>query len=237
MTTKTCRRCNKEKPMTDFYKHSAMSDGYLNICKECILKSSKKYHQKNRDKIREYNKKWREKNKEYDKIYNKKYYQANKEYIKKRANNYYKSNKDIMNKKQMLYYKKNKEKIIATNKIYMANRTKNDIEYRLLIMLRTRIRNAVKYGFKSTRTKELLGCSVKKFKKYLESKFRKGMSWENYGLHGWHIDHIIPCYYFDLTKPEEQKVCFNYKNMQPLWAKENRKKHHNFLNIQYVKAS
>ena len=29
---------------------------------------------------------------------------------------------------------------------------------------------------------------------------------------------------FDLSKPSEQKKCFNYTNLQPLWAEENLKK-------------
>jgi hypothetical protein len=47
------------------------------------------------------------------------------------------------------------------------------------------------------------------------------MSWENHGRGGWHIDHIVPCALFDLTRPEQQKSCFNYKNLQPLWEKDN----------------
>ena len=50
----------------------------------------------------------------------------------------------------------------------------------------------------------------------------EGMIWENYGT--WHIDHFYPCDSFDLTKDEEQKRCFHYTNLQPLWAKENIKK-------------
>jgi len=45
--------------------------------------------------------------------------------------------------------------------------------------------------------------------------------WENYGPEGWHIDHIIPCYQFDLTQEEEQRKCFHYTNQRPLWAKDN----------------
>ena len=44
------------------------------------------------------------------------------------------------------------------------------------------------------------------------------MTWENYGKY-WHIDHIVPCYYFDLLKEEEQKRCFHYTNLQPLFAR------------------
>ena len=53
-------------------------------------------------------------------------------------------------------------------------------------------------------------------------KFVSGMSWENYGK--WHIDHIKPCASFNLLEEDEQKKCFHYTNLQPLWAKDNLKK-------------
>jgi hypothetical protein len=52
--------------------------------------------------------------------------------------------------------------------------------------------------------------------------FTEGMSWDNYGE--WHIDHILPCSSFDLADIEQQKICFNYKNLQPLWAEDNLRK-------------
>jgi hypothetical protein len=50
------------------------------------------------------------------------------------------------------------------------------------------------------------------------------MTWQNYGYYGWHIDHIKPCASFDLRKPSEQRKCFHYSNLQPLWAKDNLQK-------------
>lgn len=49
------------------------------------------------------------------------------------------------------------------------------------------------------------------------------MTWDNYGKSSdsWQIDHIIPCSYFDLTKEENIFTCFNWRNTQPLWRKEN----------------
>lgn len=57
-------------------------------------------------------------------------------------------------------------------------------------------------------------------------KFEPGMTWDNLGKGEgkWQIDHIIPCSYFDLTKEENQRICFNYRNLQPLWAKDNLEK-------------
>ena len=87
--------------------------------------------------------------------------------------------------------------------------------------MRNRFLRAVTHDYKQTSCLELLGCSIKEFKKHLESKFKDGMTWKNRGVKGWHIDHIIPCDSFDLTKLEEQKKCFHYSNMQPLWWYEN----------------
>lgn len=71
---------------------------------------------------------------------------------------------------------------------------------------------------------ELLGCTTENFVSYIETRFVKGMTWENYGAKGWHIDHIRPCASFDLTDIEQQKACFHYTNLQPLWARDNCRK-------------
>ena len=69
---------------------------------------------------------------------------------------------------------------------------------------------------------ELVGCTIKELKMHLESKFLKGMNWKNYGK--WHIDHHTPVVEFNLSKIEEQKKCFHYSNLQPLWATQNLRK-------------
>jgi hypothetical protein len=73
--------------------------------------------------------------------------------------------------------------------------------------------------WKHGKTVELLGMTFAEFRPYIESLFKDGMSWENHGE--WHLDHIKPCASFDLSKEEEQKKCFHYTNLQPLWAKDN----------------
>lgn len=50
------------------------------------------------------------------------------------------------------------------------------------------------------------------------------MSWDNYGEGGWEIDHIKPCASFNLADENQQKECFCYVNLQPLWAEHNRRK-------------
>lgn len=77
-------------------------------------------------------------------------------------------------------------------------------------------------GKKCATTVALLGISLEGAKTHIENQFKNGMSWSNAGE--WHIDHIIPCASFDLSDPEQQKKCFHYTNLQPLWGKDNQKK-------------
>ena len=127
---------------------------------------------------------------------------------------------------------KNKEKIKKYKARYSKERQRTDINFKLFITTRSRIRQAFsKQKFiRSKRTLELLGCSLEHARKHLESQFKEGMTWDNHGFKGWHIDHIIPCASFDLTDPEQQKKCFNYKNLQPLWWQENLSKGSKILN-------
>jgi hypothetical protein len=119
------------------------------------------------------------------------------------------------------YYADNKEKFNEQARRYRKIKQESDPIFRIGHSLRCRLRGALAGTSKSAATLELLGCSVEALKKHLENQFVKGMTWSNYGLHGWHIDHIIPCASFDLTKEEEQRKCFHYSNLQPLWAKDN----------------
>ena len=52
MDVKICFKCNKEKKITEFYKHDKMADGYLGKCKECTKKDALQYREKNIERIR-----------------------------------------------------------------------------------------------------------------------------------------------------------------------------------------
>lgn len=92
-------------------------------------------------------------------------------------------------------------------------------ERKIIHTLRSRINHFVKSRTKTTT--QLLGCSHEELKFHLESKFQLGMTWENYGRTGWHIDHIRPLSSFILSNPEELEKACHYTNLQPLWAKDN----------------
>jgi hypothetical protein len=113
-----------------------------------------------------------------------------------------------------------KKKRKLRNKIWQR-KWREKPQNKIIASLRSRISQAMQSIGKIEKTEQLTGCSFAQLKSHLESQFQIGMSWDNYGLKGWHIDHIRPCASFDLSRPDEQKICFHYTNLQPLWAKDN----------------
>lgn len=108
---------------------------------------------------------------------------------------------------------------------YERVRRKTDPQFRFKSNLSRYVRSRLKGIKKCSDFISLLGCSIPELRLHLETKFKPGMTWKNYGFRGWHIDHKFPCSKFDLTDPEQQKQCFHFSNLQPLWAAENMQKH------------
>jgi hypothetical protein len=111
---------------------------------------------------------------------------------------------------------------------YEKNRRKNDPEFRVRCNLKSRLYHAVKNQdiMKCSSTMDLTGCSAEELMSHLESQFTEGMTRDNYGK--WHVDHIKPCISFNLLLDAEQRKCFHYSNLQPLWAKDNLSKGANY---------
>jgi endogenous inhibitor of DNA gyrase (YacG/DUF329 family) len=221
--------CSKECRKINYKKYMKI---YNQINQQKIEKRVRVWYEKNKNKIIKYHKNWYIKNKKQLNLQHKKYDQLNKEKIALRKKNYYESNKEKIISQQKKYYKINKTKKIKQQRIYINNKLKTDINFKIKCYLRNRIKSAIKRNAKRGHTLDLLGCSIKFLIKYLELRFMKDMSWHNYGLYGWHIDHIIPCASFDLSKPEEQRKCFHYTNLQPLWAFDNLSKNDKIIKPQ-----
>lgn len=147
---------------------------------------------------------WRAKNKEKVRLYNLKYRKENPELVKAA----------VKRVKQRIQPKLSRE---------AALRYRNDPVYRMQVTLRNRLFTAVKRkcANKLAHTEDLLGCSFEEFVAHIESLFQPGMTWENHGKNGWHIDHKRPVNSFDLSSEEDQRACFHYQNLQPLWAVDN----------------
>ena len=203
---KKCASCGEIKSATNDYFGNATKnkDGLKHTCKTCRKQKEYSNQIEHIARVR------------------KKYYEENKLEISKECKKYRAKNKERYRLYDAQYYKENKIVIKENVKTNMYARLKIDVNYKLLVRYRTRLYKAVKGYDKSKTTRELIGCSVEELKKHLESQFTEGMTFENYGE--WHVDHIIPCSSFDFSKEEEQMKCFNYKNLQPLWAIDNLRK-------------
>jgi len=224
---KICTKCKQEKELADFYKDNNYSDGMSAWCKKCKTEYAKQYRLKNKDKIQRYRDIHLEDMKQYRELYREEIKEGHVKRKEKRKQ-YRLENKDKIRISIKKYKTKNKHKLNKSVNNYRKQRRKTDVNFKILCNLRNRLYFTIKHNTKSASTKELLGCTVKFLKRYLEARFTEGMTWSNYGtgyngkgLKEWHIDHIRPCASFDLSKESEQRKCFHYSNSQPLWAKDN----------------
>jgi len=140
----------------------------------------------------------------------KRYREANPEKIRRQQREAHKRYREANSESRMMRIREQKKQYAERNPI--------------LIRLRRRLGAAVRRAkaTKAASTLGLAGCTKAELVAHIEAQFQSGMTWENRGL--WHIDHIIPCAAFDLTDPDQQRSCFHYSNLRPLWAEENLKK-------------
>ena len=202
MKTKICTKCGEEKIITEFQKDKSKKDGFRPDCKTCRKKYVKIYYNKFKDKISEQRKKVRQENPEKFAKREKEYRLKNPEKVKLRRKKYYEDNKE---KHSEYFIKKRNESEVFKLKDNIRRRINHFFKNKLLT--------------KNNKTFNIVGCSPEFLKEHLEKQFKDGMSWDNYGLYGWHIDHIIPLSSAE-TEDEIYKLC-HYTNLQPLWAEEN----------------
>lgn len=195
---KTCTKCKIEKPLEEFSKHRKNKDGLQYKCKTCTT------------------------------IYNQEYYQENKEKRHAQIWVYYQENKEERRAKQNAYDKGHKEERNAyrlTHKeekaTYQKDRKKKDPAYKLMCLMRTRFWSEMKGKAKTNSVTQYLGCTKEEAWKYIESQMPEGMTRNDWGVNGIHIDHIIPLSSFDMSLESERYKAWHYTNLQPLLAKDN----------------
>jgi len=200
LTEKTCCKCGLVKPVGNFYPKKRKSGPNLcsalfaSRCKVCERQIRRAYVANNREAV---NEKQREHSRSVEAQTKRRAYLNDHPF------------KDTRNRNE-----------------YMKMRRRTNPNVRLAEVLRGRLCAAlfVQGARKQKHTLDLLGCSVAECKFYLEGQFQAGMSWDNHGTHGWHVDHIRPLASFDLTDLTQRAEAFHYTNLQPLWATENHRK-------------
>lgn len=226
---KKCVTCGVVKENTsEFFKvetgilngRPRSKDGLTKKCLCCIQEYKTQYR---KDPI----------NKEHRKQYIKKYKVEKKEFIKSGRRKWYENNKDAvieknrqwrinnLEKYQVMsknYRNKNREKLSEKGRVWANEKYQTSELHRVKNSLRARVRCFSKFK-KSKPTAEIIGCSWEELVKHLENNFKPGMSWENHGRYGWHIDHIVPL--SSAKSIEELHTLNHYTNLQPLWWKDN----------------
>lgn len=237
---KICNRCKTSKPKEEFRGHT--------YCPQCWVEYRKEYRVKNKEKVLSKERQYYNDNKERLKAQQRKRRKINVEYYRSRerayrANNVdkyksYKDNRKEIRKKEFKeWYAINRDNNITRCKKYArenrkkitqqrAKRRATDIQYRLSERIRGRLKSALRRKNKVKVGSAIrdLGCTLAQLVVYLESKFTSGMTWDNYGFYGWHVDHIKPLASFDLSNIEQFREAVHYTNLQPLWAKDNIRK-------------
>lgn len=192
--------------------------------------SDKKSYQKHKLKRASSAKLYREKNKAALKLKKAKYAKCNCDKLRKYHAKYREENREKARERQERYRARHQKRIVERQRVWSANKRSADPVYRAIVSARTRLGIAIRAGGykKSATSQRLLGCSWEAFVKHIEAHFTDGMSWENYGFRGWHIDHVVPV--SSAKTLEELIPLLHYTNLQPLWAKDNFAKSDKILN-------
>ena len=241
-TGKPCRK----------HGHISMRQVSSNTCMECYRLKHRNAYQADPERHRQWAREWREANRDAHNLRQREKYAAEPERRQKAQQDGKMRrllNPEKKRESDRRWRKANWGKLLAQKAAYERERRASDPEYaqkrrdilnqsrtrrweedpgfRMSCALRSRLADALKdHGAtKSASTMELVGCTREELVAHIEAQFLTGMSWANYGYRTWHIDHRIPCAAFDLTDPEQQRTCFHYTNLQPLWAADNLSKH------------
>ena len=229
---KKCNHCKNLLPLDHFYGDKYTKDGYTRRCKKCYGGSTPeeiKEHKKEKIKFLETNIKTCSKCKIEKPL---------SDFGKRRKalcgiSPRCKSCENIINTEKR---RKNIERVRELNRKnrntdkYRAKQREQDRKRRqrpdvkISQSFSRRIRKSIGKNKSGCHWENLVGYTTDQLKAHLEKLFKPGMTWDNYGLHGWHIDHIRPVSSFNITTYdcEDFRKCWALENLQPLWAKDNR---------------
>ena len=163
---------------------------------------------------------WKERNPNHSK----EYYQRTKKRQLEYSRAYHAAHSEKASARQRRYRENNPERYNEYQRDYTRQRRKEDMDYKIRAYLRRRLHKALKRNQKTGSAVSDLGCSIAAFTLYIENQFEEGMTWDNWGKDGWHLDHVLPLASFDLTNRMEFLEAANWLNYQPLWADDNIRK-------------
>ena len=226
---KTCTKCGRELPLTEFHRRNKATEALRPRCKRCRNEDRREWETKNPEKAA--------KVKVRQEICTLAWRTENRERVKETCRRYCKQNKAKRNAYNREYRKDNTGRMMelqrewrAKNPEYDTKRREANPKWKISHTVGACIRSALKrkgeYNTKNGRKWEsIVGYTLEDLMKHLEKQFTGEMNWGNHGSY-WHIDHIIPIAVFNFKTPDDMDFirCWALKNLQPLEAIENLKK-------------
>jgi len=236
---KRCPRCKEVKQLNYFSFSKTSQDQRMGNCRKCNTVRSMAWQEDHKEYRRQYLKEWNSKNSIYVSDCKKQWREENKEVLVQNSKEYREKNRDVLLIKKKEYRERNTELILQKAHDYYWSHRK--LKGRLPVMsepmrkIKRRMGKAIWEALRGRKDgigwETWVGYTVKDLMEHLESLFTKGMTWENYGMKGWHVDHKVPVVAFDFanTDSDEFRLCWSLENLQPLWLKDNLEKNSKIL--------
>lgn len=229
------RRHEKANP----WKMKERKRRYREANPEKVRERERRYREANPEKRKEQGRerarRYREAHPDRGKESTRRYKEANPGKVREQAHRWRKANLEKDAEQSRRWAKANPEKVKEKSRRYERAKLKIDIQFKLRLSLRDRLRKAIKGSYKSGSAVRDLGCSIAELKIHLERQFDVNMNWDNYGK-WWTVDHIKPLASFDLTDREQFLRAVHWTNLQPLEKLENIRKGKRILEPEQISA-
>lgn len=241
---KICIGCKQEKLIEQF-SWKVKSKGYRqSYCKTCESENSRRYRQENRERLNDWKRTWKKENPDKVREAGRGYAARHPEILADKSRRYRERNPDVIATYNKKYRKENAEFVAALKRVWAANNRERENElrrerlaenlkdkefaarYRLNLRMANSINRSLSGNKNGAEWGKLVGYTLEELMGHLEAAFSPGMTWENRGSKGWHIDHIKPIASFSFTSPNDVafRECWAIENLQPLWWRDNLKK-------------
>ncbi|KAF0136970.1 MAG: hypothetical protein FD152_776 [Xanthobacteraceae bacterium] len=218
---KQCSKCKEWKHRSEFHYSSKSKSKMSSACIECDREKGRAYYLANTERVLARTKRLREENPERKKANSRAWYERNRERRYARSKAWRQANPERSREYGQRHHKKNPGAARERNR-----KRSSTPAGKLERAIRARVWKGLISGGKVDKTFRALGYTPQDLREHLEKQFSPGMTWDNYGHRGWHVDHIIPlsAFNYEKTTDIDFKRAWALKNLRPLWADENLRK-------------
>jgi len=228
---KQCFKCKKILPISNFYKHKEMRDGYFNKCKKCVIFDGKAENGLYERVCLVCGKSFKAQggaiNRGFAKTCSRKCFYKRLSLLVKGKPHWWNKGENNNKWKGGVSFDKEyvKNRHLNYLKKYNKEKRKTNPKFRLDANIATAVYKVLRSSKKWKKWQDLVGYKIEELISHLEKQFDDKMTWNNYGSY-WEVDHIKPksLFKYETAEDPEFKKCWALNNLQPLEKSENRVK-------------